>query len=141
MDNAQNKIYFCGSIRGGRNDQQLYSDLIEFLQTYGTVLTAHVGEKDLSTDHELSSREIYDRDMVWMAQADIVVAEVSTPSHGVGYEIARAVSLKKKILCLYNAGNGPSLSAMIAGCPDVQTLGYYTVEEAKKAIKDFINIK
>ena len=37
------KIYFCGSIRGGRQDADLYARLIEHLKTYGPVLTEHVG--------------------------------------------------------------------------------------------------
>ena len=41
------KIYFCGSIRGGRQDGQLYAEIIAHLKTFGTVLTEHVGSEDL----------------------------------------------------------------------------------------------
>lgn len=41
------KIYFCGSIRAGRQDADLYARLIEQLRAYGTVLTEHVGSKEL----------------------------------------------------------------------------------------------
>ena len=37
------KIYFCGSIRGGRDDAQLYAKIISHLKSFGTVLTEHVG--------------------------------------------------------------------------------------------------
>ena len=37
-------IYFCGSIRGGRQDQALYAKIIDTLKTYGTVFTEHVGD-------------------------------------------------------------------------------------------------
>ena len=41
------KIYFCGSIRGGRQDVQLYANIISQLKSYGTVLTDHVGREDV----------------------------------------------------------------------------------------------
>ncbi|MEI7962017.1 MAG: nucleoside 2-deoxyribosyltransferase [archaeon] len=43
---------------------------------------------------------IFDRDVAWIKEADLVVAEVSMPSVGVGYEIGFAESLGKKIICL-----------------------------------------
>ena len=39
------KIYFCGSIRAGRDDAALYAKIIDNLKTYGTVLTEHVGDE------------------------------------------------------------------------------------------------
>lgn len=38
------KIYFAGSIRGGRDDATLYHKIIETLKTYGQVFTEHVGD-------------------------------------------------------------------------------------------------
>lgn len=138
MDNSREKIYFCGSIKGGRDDQALYSELISFMQEDFNVLTAHVGEINLESDLNLSPEEIYRRDMAWMDQADYVVAEVSTPSLGVGFEISRAVSLNKKILCLCRAHKNLTLSAIISGCPNVQNVVYSDVNEARKKIKKFL---
>ncbi len=42
------KIYFAGSICGGRDDQPLYVRIIEHLKTYGTVLTEQIGRPDLT---------------------------------------------------------------------------------------------
>uniref|UniRef100_A0A668VK57 2'-deoxynucleoside 5'-phosphate N-hydrolase 1 n=1 Tax=Oreochromis aureus TaxID=47969 RepID=A0A668VK57_OREAU len=36
------KVYFCGSIRGGRDDVHVYRRIVHALQSYGTVLTEHV---------------------------------------------------------------------------------------------------
>jgi nucleoside 2-deoxyribosyltransferase len=138
MANDDLKIYFCGSIRGGRADQELYKRLIVFLQNYGMVLTAHVGEENLNHDHRLESRDIYIRDMDWMKQADIVIAEVTTPSLGVGFEIATAFNLNKKILCLSRIEKN-NLSAMISGCPGLDVFVYSNIEEAEKYIQDFLN--
>ena len=46
------KIYFSGSISGGRDDQALYSMLIGHLRQYGQVLTEHIGDADLEADGE-----------------------------------------------------------------------------------------
>ena len=43
------RIYFCGSIRGGRNDRDIYIKLIEHLKKFGNVLTEHIG-KDYAMD-------------------------------------------------------------------------------------------
>ena len=76
------KIYFAGSIRAGRDDQELYHQVIQHLQQYGQVLTEHVGDPSLTQwgDDGPSDRAIYDRDMGWLAEADLIVAEVTTPS-------------------------------------------------------------
>jgi nucleoside 2-deoxyribosyltransferase len=136
------KIYFAGSIRGGRNDRGLYNQIIQYLQQCGEVLTEHVGDGGLSPLGEagMPDMDIYDRDMDWLASADVVVAEVSTPSLGVGFEIASAIALKKKVLCLYRVQEDRKLSAMIAGCPEVTVIEYRTMEEIKTGISHFINL-
>jgi len=83
------KIYFSGSIRGGRQDADLYKRLIDELKRHGTVLTEHIGSHTI--DHSKTDRHIHDEDMAWLRESDIVIAEVSTPSLGVGYEIGRAI--------------------------------------------------
>ena len=46
------KIYFAGSIRGGREEEETYLKLIEHLATYGQVLTEHVGKKGIDISEE-----------------------------------------------------------------------------------------
>ncbi|MBN2324296.1 MAG: nucleoside 2-deoxyribosyltransferase [Spirochaetes bacterium] len=135
------KIYFAGSIRGGREDAALYEELIRYLGTFGHVLTEHIGTS-ISHGHSetgLDDRSIHNRDLRWLEAADFVIAEVSTPSLGVGYEIACAVHLKKRVLCLYRPGTGKRLSAMIAGCDEVTNTEYDSLQEAKALIKRFID--
>jgi len=130
------KIYFAGSIRGGRQDITLYQELIIRLRQYGSVLTEHVAEKDLRED-DLSDEAIYGRDMEWLANADAVVAEVTVPSHGVGYEIARAETLHKPILCLYRPEAGSRLSALIAGSPATQCEAYRELNQLDPVLDAF----
>lgn len=134
------KIYFAGSIRGGREDVPLYEDIITFLRSFGEVLTEHVGDRLLSEkgDDGPDDRHIHNRDMTWLRACDLVVAEASTPSLGVGYELGRAVALNKPVLCLYRPVTGRPLSAMISGSPFIRTAAYTSTDEAERIIENFI---
>lgn len=136
------KIYFAGSIRGGRTDLEVYKKIINYLQLLGEVLTEYVGEDAITPLGEVgkSDNEIYVRDLEWLSSSELVVAEVSTPSLGVGFEIAKAVELNKKVLCLYRVQMDKKLSAMISGCPDIQVSNYQTFDEVKQIIDDFFRI-
>lgn len=135
------KIYFAGSIRGGRDDQNMYSQIIGYLKRHGEVLTEHLGDHKLTSSGEARpAQDIYERDVQLISKADVIVAEVSTPSLGVGYEIAKAENMGKKILGLYRPTDGKHLSAMIAGSPNVSLGHYSTTEEAQKIIDEFFSV-
>lgn len=127
------KIYFAGSIRGGRDDSALYFSIIELLKEYGEVLTEHIGDKTLgSKGQDKTAEEIFLTDTTWISEADIIVAEVTQPSLGVGYEIGRAEALNKKIICLYRPSDEKRLSAMIGGNGNILKVHYQSVDELKK---------
>ena len=135
------KIYFAGAIRGGREDAQLYKKLIAYLKEKGQVLTEHIGSTDINREGETSSKdeEIYNRDIKWLQSADIVVAEVTTPSLGVGYELGIAEKLNIPVLCLYRPDEGNRLSAMVSGNAIFTCREYTVFIEAQKWIDDFIS--
>ena len=137
------KIYFAGSIRGGRADAALYLQLIDYLKTFGEVLTEHIGDPTLTDagDDGPTDKYIHDRDLKWLQKSDFLVAEVTTVSMGVGYEIGRAVESGKKVLCLFRPNSGTNLSAMISGCPNLELIYYSELDEAKKAIDSFLKKK
>jgi 2'-deoxynucleoside 5'-phosphate N-hydrolase len=133
------KIYFAGAIRGGRENAGIYVQLIDFLEQFGEVLTCHIGKKDISTsERQFSEQEIHDRDFKWLSEADVIIAEVSTPSLGVGYEIGRAVEAGKPILCLYNIHADFELSALIAGCRELNVAEYERLTDTYPVIRKFI---
>jgi len=134
-------IYFAGSIRGGREDAALYARIIDFLKQFGTVFTEHIGDSTLTDqgDEGFTDRQIHDRDVDWLMASDVIVAEVTTISTGVGYEIGRAVAAGKRVICLYRPQPGKRLSAMIAGCPLVILIHYQHPEEAESAISRFFS--
>lgn len=131
-------IYFGGSISGGRDDRLLYVEIIRVLRSYGRVLTEHIADESLTKHGEdLADTEIHDRDMDWLRAASHVVAEVTTPSLGVGYEIGRAVELKIPVLCLFRPRKDKRLSAMIAGCPDLQMREYANIADLPRLFDEF----
>ena len=110
------KVYFAGSIKGGRADAELYRQIIEYIQRTDVVLTEHVGNLALSKLEEGPNHEaaIYEQDTAWLREADIVIAECTTPSLGVGYEMAYAEKFGKPVHIFYNRTR-TVLSAMLSG--------------------------
>ena len=145
------EIYFAASIRGGREDVELYLKLISHLRNYGEVLTEHIGDKKLAISGEdnLSDPFIHDRDMEWLGRSKTIVAEVTTASLGVGYELGRIVERnkwvkeqdKKYILALYRPQINKKLSAMIKGSDGIYNAEYKNLEEAIQIIDVFFKNK
>jgi len=98
------QIYFSCSITGGRNDEKVYQKIVAALEAAGhAVPTAHLSTPEvMDLEAVVDPVQTYERDMRWLNEADAVVAEVSTPSHGVGYEIATALQLRKPVFCCYH---------------------------------------
>ncbi|KAL2083187.1 hypothetical protein ACEWY4_020960 [Coilia grayii] len=138
-------IYFCGSIRGGRDDVALYQKIVKKCQQYGEVLTEHVSHGNLTEKGEDASlqgdKAIHNRDMQWLEMSDVIVAEVTQPSLGVGYELGRAVVMRKKILCLFRPSSGRVLSAMIRGAEDGSLFHVrdYSEEEVEPILEEFFS--
>lgn len=133
------KIYFAGSIRGGRDDHELYANIITLLKKYGVVLTEHIGDKNLTSQGQnLTSKEIYNKDKKWIYEADLVIAEATTPSLGVGYEIGLAESLGKKNIVLFRQESEKRLSAMIEGNEKVRCIYYQKFEDLEEIFDKLI---
>ena len=138
-------LYFCGSIRGGIQDTELYGQIIANMKKFGTVLTEHVGDLSYTSklENSMNDHQIWTTDMNWLRQSQAVVAEVTVTSMGVGYEIGVAELLGLPILCLFRLPEGVNdpgrrLSAMISGNQKVKMVYYHTLEEANKAVDEFL---
>jgi nucleoside 2-deoxyribosyltransferase len=133
-------IYFSCSITGGRQDQQVYATIVDFLLKSGHgVPTAHLSQPDImDLEQVVTPLDIYQRDVAWVTGCDALIAEVSTPSHGVGYEIALANFLQKPVLCCYRSGK--KVSKMITGNPSLQQqlCSYQTAIDLLAQIEDFL---
>jgi hypothetical protein len=120
-------IYFSGSITGGRADVEHYRRIVDALRAEGfavlagSVAAAHVG----SGGDALPPREVFARDLAWLAAAQVLVAEVSMPSLGVGYEIATArYRYGIPVIALYRPAHTARCSSMISGDDGVTLLEY-----------------
>jgi hypothetical protein len=133
-------IYFSCSITGGRQDEHAYRAMVDLLLSAGhEVPTAHLSDPDvLSQEAVVTAEEVYERDIAWVEGCDAVVAEVSTPSHGVGYEIAYALGLGKPVLCCFQEGR--RISKMITGNshPTLRKLSYQTIPELVEGVTVFL---
>jgi len=129
--NSGIKIFFTGSIRGGRADQPQYADILEILKQLGTVLSGPIADEALSDygETDITNEEIHNRELEALTKSDLVVAEVTTPSLGVGYIIKEATTLNKKIIALYNGDDTLKLSAMIKGNKNIKVFAYKTPED------------
>ena len=134
------KVYFAGSIRGGRDDAQYYTELISYIKSKNAiVLTEHIGDNNLlKEEKKLTDKEIYLRDIEWLKECDVVIAECTRPSLGVGYELAFAEKLSKNVYVLYR-NKECNLSAMISGDDYFKIFSYETKEEAFNIIDKILN--
>jgi nucleoside 2-deoxyribosyltransferase len=134
-------IYFACSITGGRQDELVYQALVAALQKNGHhVPTALLASPDvMPLEGVVSPEDVYARDIRWITECDMLLAEVSTPSHGVGYEIGYALSLGKKVLCLYHKGR--KVSKMILGNPHSKLTihPYETPEQAVQLLSNYFS--
>ena len=110
------KVYFAGSIRGGRVDAELYKKIIRHIQKTDDVLTEHVGDLSLSVLEQGHSGDerIYLQDTLWLRECDVLIGECTCPSLGVGYELAYAEKYEKPCYIFYNRDK-TQLSAMLTG--------------------------
>jgi len=133
------KIYFACSIRGGRDDANIYAELATYIKTKATLLTEiFVDDKLTPQGMNKPSADIWSTDIAWVKESNAIIAEVTNPSLGVGYEIAKAEEWHKPVLALFYNDGSRKLSAMIDGSPNTRTVYYTALAEAQSAIDDFL---
>jgi len=128
------KVYFAGAIRGGRQKVYDYQKMVEtFERSLAEVLTKHVADSSLLKSGEsLSFEEIYKRDINLIKECDIVFADITVPSLGVGYELAYAESLGKHIYAVYE--KDANVSGLIRGNKNITFFAYSNIEEVLNRI-------
>ena len=133
-------IYFACSITGGRQFEAVYQTITETLLNSGhQVPTAHLAETGVvALEKVVDPGEIYTRDVTWIRACDALIAEVSTPSHGVGYEVAYALGLGKPVLCCHQSDQ--VVSKMITGNPDtnLRVAAYQDASQAAEIVRTFL---
>ena len=112
----EKKVYFVGSIRGGREDAAVYKRIIDYINATDTVLTEHIGLGSLSVKARTKEDDvhIYKLDTEWLRSSDVLIAECTNPSHGVGYELAYAEARNIPVYIFYDKSKA-NISAMLNG--------------------------
>ena len=134
-------IYFACSITGGREFEPVFQAIVKAMLEDGhEVPTAHLAAPSVrEMELVITPEEVYSRDVAWIRAADRLVAEVSTPSHGVGYEIGFALGLGKRVLACHRRDR--KISKMISGNPDNNLVirQYDDPEEAVRIVREFLS--
>jgi nucleoside 2-deoxyribosyltransferase len=136
-------IYFACSITGGREFEAIYQEIVAALTADGhEIPTSHLAQSDvMENERMLTPQNVYERDTNWIKNCDALIAEVSAPSHGVGYEIGFALNIGKPVLCLYRQDR--RVSKMITGNSDpaLSVRAYAEVKEAISQARDFMTTR
>ena len=132
------KVYFACSVRGG-GDTSLYMSIINAIKSAGGEVLSEVFVHDAINygGSPLPVDEIYKRDTEMIKEADVMIAEVTNPSLGVGYELAYAENLGRPILCLFKKDAKSNLSAMVAG-NTYNTVNYIHPDEIIESVQTFL---
>jgi len=133
-------IYFACSITGGREFEPVYQAIVRALLEQGhEVPTAHLAESGvMAVEAVIDPNEVYERDVAWIRACDALIAEVSVPSHGVGYEIGLALGIGKPVLALSQEGR--KVSKMVSGNPDpaLTVKAYKSTRHAIEIVQAFL---
>ena len=133
-------IYFACSITGGREFEPVFQAMVKVMLAAGHIVTtARLADTDVrELETIVSPEDVYARDVAWIRSADVLVAEISTPSHGVGYEIGLALGLGKPVLACHRRDR--KISKMISGNPDpnLTVRQYETMDEAVQVVRSFL---
>jgi nucleoside 2-deoxyribosyltransferase len=135
------KVYFACSIAGGRDHAHVYTDIVEYIkEARGQVLSELFAAKELTDEvgMNMDPHFVWNRDVEWVKEADVIIAEVTQPSLGVGYELGLAEKLEKPILALFDDTSGRRLSPMVSGNPAIHVIRYKDILETKMAIQKLL---
>jgi nucleoside 2-deoxyribosyltransferase len=139
-------IYLARTVRGDRGAVHTARQLADLLEQLGhTVLTRHLLLDDVETrEGQLSERTVFERDLQWLEAADVLIAEASGSSYGVGFEvgyvIGRAAGTGQRVLLLFDAARRPFVSRLIAGNthPACTTYPYRDIEDLLRFVTLFL---
>ena len=136
------KVYFAGSIRGGREDAAVYKRIIDYINRTDTVLTEHIGLGSLSVKAQTKEDDehIYERDTEWLRSSDVLIAECTNPSHGVGYELAYAEARNIPVYIFYDKSRA-NISAMLNGNDNFEVYPYENEEEIYPVLDEILGSK
>jgi 2'-deoxynucleoside 5'-phosphate N-hydrolase len=142
------QVYLACTVRGDRGAVESLRALVRSLETAGhTVLTKHLLDDNVeSAESMLTERRVYERDIEWLDACDILIADASGSSFGVGFEVGyvlgRADRTNQRVLLLYRGDRRDRISRMIVGNahPRCRTLAYRDAADlSARVLNDLIS--
>ncbi len=133
------KVYFAGSTRGGRVDVTLYRRIIDYINKTDSVLTEHIGKANMSLKAQKREIDIhiYERDTEWLKSCDLLIAECTCPSLGVGYELAYAEAHGIPVY-IFSSKRKANISAMLNGNSYFTIIPYEMEEDIYLALNKIL---
>ncbi|MCD6348026.1 MAG: nucleoside 2-deoxyribosyltransferase [Candidatus Korarchaeota archaeon] len=130
------RIYFAASIRGAGSDLALAREVVSRLESAGhTVINGDVYLSE-HPDEKIPDPLVFDRDMRMLREADVLIADITNPSLGVGYEICEAVHLGKPVIVFFKRDS--RVSKLILGNPALHIVPFSTLQELEISIESFL---
>ncbi len=134
------KIYFAFTVMAGREKLEIVRKMVQLLESRGhTILTTHLFADNVIENESKFTREfVFERDLKWLEECDIMIAEISSSSFGIGFEAGFVLgSMNKKIYLLYERGMENNVSKMATGntLPNCVRVPYADFEEARNFIE------
>ena len=131
------RIYLACTVRGDRGGVAAGRAICDRLQHHGhEVLTTHLLADGVDeAEGMLSEADVFRRDLEWLSACDVLVAEASGSSFGVGFEVGyvlgRATSTGQRVVLLYDRARRGAISRLIVGNCDegCTTFGYGSIDE------------
>lgn len=135
------KIYCSGPISGNTDYQKFYLEIINHIKFLGHIAFSQFNN-DFHTPGNITDRDIYFRDINWIDNSQLFIAEVSGSSTGVGYEISYTLHQKKIPVLALAHTNVKRVTAMLTGCDnELLTLKKYSDQnDLKRILTKFISI-
>ena len=135
-------VYLACTVRGDRGALASTRAVAAHLEQSGhAVLTSHLLDDGVdAAESALTERDVFDRDMEWLDRADVVIAEASGSSFGVGFEVGYSLGVGRPVLLLYDAARRTQVSRLIVGNahPRCRTYGYSTREDLLQTVEEFL---
>jgi 2'-deoxynucleoside 5'-phosphate N-hydrolase len=134
------KVYFGFTVAGNRSSLEAAKKIAGVLESMGhEVLTSHLlGQDAWEADRLVPPKEIFGRDMRWLTECDIFVAEVSGSSFGLGFETGYLLgATSKKTILFYERAVERKISLLIVGntIPNCILVPYSQLDELEDLVR------
>ncbi len=134
------KIYFGFTVAGDRSTLETARRMVACLEELGhEVLTRHlVGDDARAADRLLGPQAVFERDLAWLQECELFMAEVSGSSFGLGFEAGYLLgATQHQVILFYTRSAREKISLLITGNthPNCTVVPYSTLGEVEAFIR------